>query len=332
MTSQFLYRRRDFIAGLGGTAAAWPLAARGQQDVPVIGFLNSTSPEGYPHVIAAFRQGLKQAGYVEGENVRIEYRWAHGRNDSLPALAAELVQSRVSVIAATGGDTSALAAKSATTTIPIVFNSGGDPVRTGLVDGLSRPGGNLTGVSRLGTDLLPKRLELLAEVAPKAGIIAFLTNSTLRDAALRERDVRTAGQSLGREIQILSANSDNEIDAAFASLKQINAGALLIVNDSFFNTRSARLGGQAMRHAIPAIYTNREFVAAGGLMGYGASLPEAYRMVGVYTGRILRGEKPADLPVQQQTKVDFIVNLKAARTLGLTIPLPLMGLADEVIE
>jgi len=324
-------KRREFLGALG-SAAAWPVAARAQQDVPVIGFLNPTSPEGYPHVIAAFRQGLRQAGYVEGENVRIEYRWAQNRNDRLPALAAELVQRRVTVIAATGGDTSALAAKSATTTIPIVFNSGGDPIRTGLVDGLSRPGGNLTGVSRLGTDLLPKRLELLAEIAPKAGVIAFLTNPTLRDAALRGRDVRAAGQSLGREIQILSANSDSEIEAAFASLKQINAGALLIVNDSFFNTRSGRLGALAMRHAIPAIYTNREFVTAGGLMGYGASLPEAYRLVGIYTGRILRGEKPADLPVQQQTKVDFIVNLKAARTLGLTIPLPLMGLADEVIE
>jgi putative ABC transport system substrate-binding protein len=323
--------RREFIVLVGG-AATWPFTARAQQDMPVIGFLNPTSPEGYPHVIAAFRQGLKQAGYVEGENVRIEYRWAQGRNETLSALAAELAKLQVSVIAATGGDTSALAAKSATTTIPIVFNSGGDPIRTGLVDGLSRPGGNLTGVSRLGTDLLPKRLELLAEVAPKAGVIAFLTNPTLRDAALRAKDVRTAGQSLGRQVQVFGASSDSEIDAAFAGLKQINAGALLIVNDSFFNTRSARLGALAMQYAIPAIYTNREFVMAGGLMGYGASLPEAYRLVGIYTGRILRGEKPADLPVQQQAKVDFIVNLKAARTLGLNIPLPLMGLADEVME
>jgi putative ABC transport system substrate-binding protein len=236
------------------------------------------------------------------------------------------------VIAATGGDTSALAAKAATQTIPIVFNSGGDPVRTGLVASLNRPGGNLTGVSRLGTDLLPKRLELLAEAAPKAGAIAFLLNPTLRDAASREKDVRLAAQSLGRQIHVLNASSDSEVDAAFASLAQLKIGALLIVNDSFFNTRSERLGALSLRHAVPTIYQNREFVAAGGLLSYGASLSDAYRLVGIYTGRVLKGEKPADLPVQQQTKVDFFVNLKTARALGLTIPLPLLALADEVIE
>jgi putative ABC transport system substrate-binding protein len=330
-------KRRDFIVSLGAAIAtpalAWPIAARAQQPaMPVIGFLNPTSPAGYPHVIAAFHQGLRESGYVDGQNVAIEYRWAEGQNKRLPALAADLVRHQVMVIAATGGDTSALAAKAATQTIPIVFNSGGDPVRTGLVASLNRPGGNLTGVSRLGTDLLPKRLELLAEAAPKAGAIAFLLNPTLRDAASREKDVRLAAQSLGRQIHVLNASSDSEVDAAFASLAQLKIGALLIVNDSFFNTRSERLGALSLRHAVPTIYQNREFVAAGGLLSYGASLSDAYRLVGIYTGRVLKGEKPADLPVQQQTKVDFFVNLKTARALGLTIPLPLLALADEVIE
>lgn len=327
-------RRRDFII-CGGAfvgTTTWLVAASAQQTMPVIGFINPTSPSGYPHVIAAFHQGLKEAGFVEGQNVRIEYRWAESRNDRLPALAADLVQRKVDVIAATGGDSAALAAKAATTTIPIVFNSGGDPVRVGLVAGLSRPGGNLTGVSRLNTELLPKRLELIAEVVPKAGTIALLSNRTARTAEPRIGEVQSAGRSIGRDIHVLKASTVDEIDAAFEELRKSPAGALLIVNDSFFNARSAQLGGLAERYRVPAIYQGREFAAAGGLMSYGPNLAEAYRLVGIYTGRVLKGERPGDLPVQQQSKVDFVVNLKAARALGLVIPLPLLGLADEVIE
>jgi putative ABC transport system substrate-binding protein len=324
--------RRGFTLALAAAAwLAWPAGALAQQR-PVIGFINPTSPDGYPHAIAAFREGLKEAGFVEGHNVTIEYRWAHGRNDRLPALAADLVQRKVDVIAATGGDSAALAAKSATTAIPIVFNSGGDPVRVGLVASLNRPGSNLTGVSRLNTELLPKRLELISQVVPKGASIGLLSNRTTRTAEPRIKEVQAAGRSLGRQIHLLEASSGAEIDGAFLELVQAKVGALLIVNDSFFNARSVQLGTLALRHAVPAIFQNREFAAAGGLMSYGPSLAAAYRTVGVYTGRVLKGAKPSDLPVQQQTTVDFYINLRTARALGLTIPLPLQGLASELIE
>lgn len=324
-------KRREFIALLGGVSLA-PLTARAQQAMPVVGFLNTTSPTGYPHVIAAFHRGLGEVGYVEGQNVKFEYRWAEGQHPRLPALAAELAQRQVAVIAATGGDSSAFAAKRATTTIPIVFNSGGDPVKSGLVASLRRPGGNMTGVSRMGSDILPKRLELLAEVVPKAAVIGFLVNPKMATLEPRITEIQAAARTLGREIEVLKATSDSEIEAVFAGLTQSKVGAVLVVNDSFFNSRSAKIGALSLRHAVPAIFQNREFAAAGGLMSYGASLADAYRLVGIYVGRVLKGEKPADLPVQQQSKVDFFVNLKTARALGLTIPLPVVALADEVIE
>jgi putative ABC transport system substrate-binding protein len=324
-------KRRDFIMLLGG-ATLMPLPVRAQQAPPTVGFLNTTSPAGYPHVIAAFHRGLGEAGYVEGHNVKFEYRWAEGQHKRLPALAADLVQRRVAVIAATGGDSSAFAAKNATTAIPIVFNSGGDPVKSGLVASLRRPGGNMTGVSRMGSDILPKRLELLAEVVPKAAVIAFLVNPTMATLEPRIKDIQAAGRALGRQIEIVRAATDLELDAVFAALPQSKAGAVLVINDSFFNSRSAKIGALSLRHAMPTIFQNREFAATGGLMSYGASLADAYRLVGSYVGRVLKGEKPADLPVQQQTKVDFFINLKTARSLGLTVPLPVVALADEVIE
>jgi putative ABC transport system substrate-binding protein len=332
-----MMKRREFVASLGAAAIApavgWPPAAHAQQSaLPVIGFLNPTSPAGYPHVIASFHRGLRETGYVEGQNVVIEYRWGEGDHRRMPALAAELVRLGVTVIASTGGDSGALAAKAATQTIPIVFNSAGDPVKTGLVKSLNRPGGNMTGVSRVGSDILPKRLEMIAEAVPKADTIAFLVNPRMATADARIRDVQTAAQRLGRRIEIVRASTDAELESAFAGMAQAGVRALLVINETFFNTRSAKIGALSLRHAIPAIYQNREFAAGGGLMSYGASLAEAYRLVGVYTGRILKGEKPADLPVQQQSKIEFIVNLKTARALGVTVPLPLLALADEVIE
>jgi putative tryptophan/tyrosine transport system substrate-binding protein len=264
--------------------------------------------------------------------VRVEYRWGEGRSDNVAALAADLVRRRVAVIAATGGGVAAHEAKRATSTIPIVFNSADDPVRSGLVDSLSRPAGNLTGVSRITSELTAKRVELLAEVAPNAHMIGFLTKPDNRSVELRTKDAQEAAQSLRRKIHVLKASTQTEIDAAFEGLGQAGVEAMLILNDPFFNTRSEQLGNLSARHRIPAIYQNREFAAAGGLMSYGPSLTEAYRVVGQYVGRILKGEKPADLPVQQQSKVDFFVNLRTARALGLTVPLPVAALADEVIE
>jgi putative ABC transport system substrate-binding protein len=324
-------KRRDFIAALAGAVVA-PHATRAQQAMPVVGFLNPTSAAGYPHVIAAFRRGLAEQGFVEGQNVKIEYRWADGQPDRLPALAADFVHRQVSVIAATGGGAAAFAGKRATTTIPVVFNSADDPVRSGLVDSFNRPGGNLTGVSMITTELMPKRVELLAEVVPKANVIAFLINPADNLTDARIRDVQKAAQSLGRKVQVLKANTEREIDATFAGLGQADIGAMLILNDSLFNARSEQLGALSVRYGIPAIYQNREFATAGGLMSYGPSLPEAYRVVGQYVGRILKGEKPGDLPVQQQSKVDFYLNMKTARALGLTVPLPVVALTDEVIE
>jgi putative ABC transport system substrate-binding protein len=326
-------RRRDFITLLGGAAAAWPLAARAQQvGMPVIGFLSARSSSESSQHVGAFRQGLSAAGYVEGQNVAIEYRWAEGRYDLLPMLASELAAQPVSVIAATGGNVAAVAAKSATSTIPIVFVVGDDPVKLGLVAALNRPGGNLTGMSVFTTELGTKRLELLNELVPTGIVFGLLMNPSYQGAANEAVSVQTAARAFGRPLAILHASSEREIDAAFAALVDDKVGALMVDADALFVSRRDQLVAQAARHAIPAIYDLRDYVAAGGLMSYGASLVDAYRQVGMYTGRILKGEKPADLPVQQAVKVELVLNLKTAKSLGLTFPITLLGRADEVIE
>jgi putative ABC transport system substrate-binding protein len=323
--------RRDFITLLGG-AAAWPLAARAQQAaMPVVGFLNTRVPGADPHLLAAFRRGLKETGYVEGQNVAIEYRWAYNQYDRLPALAADLVRRQVTVIAAIGSP-SAPAAKATTTTIPIVFIIGFDPVEVGLVTSLNRPGGNLTGVTVLGVELGSKRLELLHELAPTANIVAALVNPNTPAAETQSTDLQTAARSLGLKLHVLHASSERDFDTVFASLLQLGAGGLVVGNDTFFSTRSEQLAALALRHGVPAIFQYRQFVEAGGLMSYGGDLADNYRLTGVYTGRVLKGENPADLPVMQSTKVQLIINLKTARALGLTVPLSLLGRADEVIE
>jgi putative tryptophan/tyrosine transport system substrate-binding protein len=326
-------RRREFITLIGGAAATWPLAAGAQQQaMPVIGFLNPASPGPYAPFLAAFRQGLKEADYVERKNVVIEYRWAESQYDRLSPLVADLVRRQVAVIAATGGDVSALAAKAATTTIPIVFDTSSDPVEVGLVASLNRPGGNLTGVSIFTVELVPKRLEILCEVVPDAVVIALLVNPTRPSAESETRAVQTAASALGRQIVVLNASREHDFDTAFATLVQQRAAALIVAGDQLFTGHLGQLTALALQHSVPAIYFAREFAVAGGLMSYGTSLPEAYRQVGVYVGRILNGAKPADLPVQQAVKVELIINLKTAQTLGLTFPLTLLGRADEVIE
>ena len=326
-------RRREFVALLGsGAAAIWPLAARAQQPtMPVIGFLNGGTAEGYAPMVAAFRQGLNEAGYVEGRNVAIEYRWARGQYDRLPSLAAELVQHQVTVIAATTTP-AALAAKAATSTVPIVFTTGGDPIKLGLVASLRRPGGNVTGSTQLSVEVGPKRLELARELFPGATTFALLVNLANPLAAV-SKDLQAVADILGVRLHVLHASTEADFEAAFATAAQLRAAALVISGaDPLFGGHAAQLGALALRHRVPAIYQYREFAAAGGLMSYGGYTTDTYRLGGIYTGRILKGEKPADLPIVQSTKVELIVNLKTARALGITVPLPLSGRADEVIE
>jgi putative ABC transport system substrate-binding protein len=325
-------QRRHFITLLGG-AATWPLAARAQQPtMPVIGFLSTGSPQSDAFRVAAVRQGLIQAGYVEGRNAAFEYRWAEDHYERLPALAAELVRREVAVIAAIGGITSAVAAKSATATIPIVFEIGGDPIKLGLVASLSRPGGNITGVSFLVGTLAAKQFEILHETVPKAALIGFLVNPTIADAETQTKNALAAAETLGQKLLVVQARTDSELETAFVTLVQQRAGALVVGGDPFFSSRPDKLVKLAAHQKIPTIYFLREFVVAGGLMSYGASINEALRIVGLYAGRILKGEKPADMPVQQSTKVELVINLKTAKALGLNISLPLIGRADEVIE
>jgi ABC-type uncharacterized transport system substrate-binding protein len=324
--------RREAITLLGG-AIAWPLAARAQQPaMPVVGFIHILSAENVPHMVAAFHQGLREAGLVEGQNLGIEYRWAEGHYDRLPNLTADLVGRQVAVIAATGGEPSPQIAQAATQTIPIVFTANGDPVRDGLVASLSRPGGNATGITIFGGGAVTKRLQLLHEIAPRAGTIAYLLNPSNPNAEIEMRAAQSAATSLGQQMAVVSASSEGELDAGFAAMARLGAGALLVASDTFFTWQRAKLAALAERHRIPTMYYLREFAHAGGLMTYGNSLTEVYRLVGLYVARILRGEKPADLPVVQSTKFEFVINLKTAKALGLDVPISMQLLADEVIE
>jgi putative ABC transport system substrate-binding protein len=329
-------RRREAIGFLGGAAASsllLPLAARAQQPaLPVIGFLSPRAPGDAPELVAAFRQGLKDMGFAEGQNVAIEYRFAENHNERLPALTADLVHRQVAVIAATTTP-AAQAARAATATIPIVFEMGGDAVQLGLVASLNRPGGNVTGVTQMNVQIAPKRLELLHDLVPAATVMARLVNPA--NAAIAESQsggLLSAAHTLGLELHVLNAGTESNFDAVFASLIQLRAGGLVIDSDPFFTARQEQLAALTVRHAVPAIYENREFATAGGLVSYGGGITEAYRLAGVYTARILKGDKPADLPIQQATKIELIINLKTAKALGLTVPLSLLGRADEVIE
>jgi ABC-type uncharacterized transport system substrate-binding protein len=325
-------KRREFITLLG-SAAAWPLAASAQQAMPVVGFLNSASLDTYAHRLRAFRQGLKEAGYVEGENVAIEYRWAEGQYDRLPALADELVRRQVAVIAATGSIAAALAAKAATTTIPIVFASGEDPVRLGLVSSLARPGGNATGINFFIYELVAKRLELLHTLVPGATRVAVLVNpANVTTTASTLRDVEAAAQAMGLQLHIFNASTSGEINATFATLARERVDALFVGPDSMFNSRRVQIVILAARHGISTTYAQRDFVEAGGLMSYGTNVTDTYHQVGAYAGRILKGVKPADLPVAQSTKFEFVINLQTARALGLEVPNSIQLLADQVIE
>lgn len=329
-------RRREFISVFGGAAASSvlsPVAARAQQAaIPVIGFLAPNSAESDAYRAKAFRQGLNESGYVEGQNVGIDYRWADGHYDRLPAMAADLVQRRVTVIAATSTP-AALAAKAATSTIPIVFEAATDPVKLGLVTSLNRPGGNLTGVTQLAEEVAPKRLELLHELLPAAHVMALLVNPT--DPVLAEPQARQAlsvAGTLGLELHVLTASTERDFDPVFEKLVELRAGALVIGGDAFFTSHSEQLAALALHHSMPAVYQWREFAAAGGLMSYGSNITETHRLAGIYAGRILKGDKPADLPVQQATKIELYINLKTAKALGINFPLTLLGRADEVIE
>jgi putative ABC transport system substrate-binding protein len=300
--------------------------------MPVIGFLNFQSADTLTHVVAAFKQGLNETGYAEGRNVAIEYRWADGRGDRLPALAAELVQRQVAVIAATGGDPTVLAVKRATTTIPTVFTIGGDPVALGLVASLNRPGGNITGITQIAVLLDPKRLEVLHELMPSVAVVTVLRNPNNANAETQVSTLRSAAQTMGIELRFVTATSEREIDTVFTTLAEMRIGALMVASDPFFNGRRPQIVALATRLAVPAIFHQREFALDGGLMSYGTSVTDMYRLAATYTGRILKGEKPTDLPVQQSTKVELIINLKSANALGITVPISLLGRADEVIE
>jgi putative ABC transport system substrate-binding protein len=326
-----MMRRRDFITALGGAAAAWPLTARAQQPVmPVVGFLRSTSAADSTHLVIAFREGLKEAGIVEGQNVATEYRYADNQIDRLPALVADLIRRPVAVIV--GNLAPALAAKATTTTVPIVFVTGGDPVQDGLVANLNRPGGNVTGVSFFSSVVGTKRLELLRQLVPRATTIAVLVNPENPNTEADRRDVQAAALAIGQDLIVLDARSVRDIETAFATFVQRGAGALLAGGGAFLNSNRERIVALAARHALPTSYAQRETVVAGGLMSYGASITDAYRQVGIYAGRILKGEKPADLPVMRSSKFEFVINLKTAKALGLTVPLIMQMTADEVIE
>ena len=325
--------RRKFIAALSGAAVAWPVAARAQQPaMSVVGFMHVGAPEPFAHLAAAFRRGLSESGYDDGQNVAIEYRWAFGDNSRLPELATDLVRRNVAVIVAGGGESSVLAAKAATSTIPIVFTIGGDPVKFGLVTSLSHPAGNLTGVSLFTAAIGAKRLELLSELVPNAGPIAFLIDPNYPTTAAELKDMTEAAHARGQQLSVLTARTEKEIDDAFAALVQQHAGALIVGADTFYTNQRNQFVTLAARDTIPTIYFQREFAASGGLMSYGNSLTDAYRQVGIYTGRILKGERPADLPVVQPTKFELVINLKTAKALGLDIPPTLLAIADEVIE
>jgi putative ABC transport system substrate-binding protein len=323
-------RRQEFISFIGSAVAAWPLAARAQQPMPVIGFLNSGLSAGYTVATSGFKEGLKDGGHVEGQNVAIEYRWAEGKYERLPTLAADLIARKVAVMVVNSA--ALLPATKATKTIPIVFTTSLDPVRLGVVASLNRPGGNVTGVTSLNVDVGSKRLELLHEVMPAAANIAFLVHSANPNSETLLKDAQAAARRLGMQISVLSVNSERDIESAFAKVAELRASALVIGTDALFNSRSKQLGQLAGRHAIPTVYQNREFAEAGGLMSYGGDLREPYRITGRYASRILKGESPADLPVQQSTKIELVINLKAAKALGLNVPNTLVGRADELIE
>jgi putative ABC transport system substrate-binding protein len=328
----FCIGRREVITLIGGAAASWPRAARAQQPMPVIGFLNSLGPNDRPNLPAAFRRGLGETGFVDGRNVAIEYRFAENQHDRLPALAADLVSRKVNVIAATGGGASVLAAMAATKTIPIVFTTGGDPVQEGYVVSLNRPGGNVTGVSWFSSLIAGKGLGLLYELVPNAAVIAMLVNPKLPESARMQSEGHEAARTLGRQLLVLNASSASEIDAAFATMRERRAGALLVGADPFLSTRTQQIVALAARDAIPAMYSTRESIEEGGLMTYGSGTADGYRRAGVHVGRILNGASPADLPVDQATKFELVVNVKAAKAVGLTIPESFLARADEVIE
>lgn len=325
-------RRRDFITLLGGVAAAWPLTARAQPTMPVIGYLSARSREDTPHLIAAFHHGLADNDYVEGRNVTVEYRFADGQYERLPAMAAELVRLPVNVIATTGGEPSALAAKAATSTIPIVFAVGSDPVRQGLAASINHPDGNATGITTLTSEMEPKRLGLLRELVPHARLIGLLLNASFPQAESQLSDLQRAATAMNLPITVLPANTDQEIDVAFENIGQQRIPALVVAANPFFDTRRNKIVALAERNAVPAIYHFREYADAGGLMSYGLNFSDVYRMVGTYTGRVLKGAKPGELPVMQATKFEFVINLKTARAIGVNISDNLLSLADEVIE
>jgi putative tryptophan/tyrosine transport system substrate-binding protein len=326
-------RRREFITLIGGAAVAWPLVARAQQPaMPLVGFMSARSPGDSAHLVAAFRRGMGEGGFVEGQNVAVEYRWANGEYDRMPALAADLVNRRVAVLVATGGDVSALAAKRATSTIPIVFGSGSDPVAIGMVASINRPGGNVTGVNVLTNQMEPKRLGLLHELVPGVPLIGVLMNQNFPPAARQLLDLEEASRTIGQRLFVAKASNDTELDAAFTALAQQQVRALLVAADPYFDTRRERIVAFAAQHRLPAMYQFREYAAAGGLVSYGVSLSEAYRLEGAYTAKILKGEKPSDLPVQLLVKTELVINLKAAKALGFEFPATFSARADEVIE